>query len=275
MAVGFFMLNFIYIKFLIIWRTAAASSMLDLVLPIDNMNRCAPLARARACLLLATLQSWFCKVGPAGCERWDEGKAASLTVLRCGDVAARCVCNNYTFAGFWRSWHASLHVWILRCVCGELEGAREAGRGERGLKDSRCVDMIGPAWSSSVHPARPISLSSLLVLPLIVTVTLQPCTACRYMYVPLGGTGRRCIIAWPIFVFVGLWHDLEVGREGRNKAEDGEPSPRPRHESCGPARRRVAGLRKYLRLLQGGHMRGINSALSCLGPSAAASRTVP
>ena len=41
MAVGFFMLNYIYIKFLIIWRTAAASSMLDLIIPIDNMNRCA------------------------------------------------------------------------------------------------------------------------------------------------------------------------------------------------------------------------------------------
>lgn len=54
MAVGFFMLNFIYIKFLIIWRTAAASSMLDLVLPTDNMNRCPPLALTRACLLLAS-----------------------------------------------------------------------------------------------------------------------------------------------------------------------------------------------------------------------------
>jgi hypothetical protein len=42
--VGFFMLNFIYIKFLIIWRTAAASSMLDLIVPTDNMNRCACLA---------------------------------------------------------------------------------------------------------------------------------------------------------------------------------------------------------------------------------------
>jgi D-alanyl-lipoteichoic acid acyltransferase DltB (MBOAT superfamily) len=95
MAVGFFMLNFIYVKFLIIWRVAAASAALDLMLTTDNMKR--------------------------------------------------CVCNNYTFAGFWRSWHASLHVWIL-----------------------------------------------------------------RYMYLPLGGKKWRLVIAWPIFVFVGIWHDLEL-----------------------------------------------------------------
>ena len=26
----------------------------------------------------------------------------------------RCVNNNYTFAGFWRQWHATLNKWILR-----------------------------------------------------------------------------------------------------------------------------------------------------------------
>ena len=95
MAIGFFMLNFMYVKFLIIWRVAGCTAALDEVHTTDNMNR--------------------------------------------------CVCNNYTFAGFWRSWHASLHRWIL-----------------------------------------------------------------RYMYVPLGGKARRFVIAWPIFVFVGLWHDLEI-----------------------------------------------------------------
>lgn len=95
LAIGFFMLNFIYIKFLIIWRVGSGSAGLDLITTSDNMNR--------------------------------------------------CVCNNYTFAGFWRSWHGSLHVWIL-----------------------------------------------------------------RYMYVPLGGKKWRLVIAWPIFVFVGLWHDLEL-----------------------------------------------------------------
>jgi len=30
------------------------------------------------------------------------------------------------------------------------------------------------------------------------------------MYVPLGGKRWRLIIAWPIFVFVGIWHDLEL-----------------------------------------------------------------
>jgi hypothetical protein len=43
----------------------------------------------------------------------------------------------------------------------------------------------------------------------------------------MGGTRRRLIIAWPIFVLVGLWHDLEVlggwrreirgGRRGRRR----------------------------------------------------------
>jgi len=32
----------------------------------------------------------------------------------------------------------------------------------------------------------------------------------RYMYVPLGGKTRRLLVVWPIFVFVGLWHDLEI-----------------------------------------------------------------
>ncbi|EKX37363.1 hypothetical protein GUITHDRAFT_51190, partial [Guillardia theta CCMP2712] len=55
-----------------------------------------------------------------------------------------CVCNNYTFVGFWRSWHRSLHMWVL-----------------------------------------------------------------RYMYHPMGGHSRRLLIVWPIFIFIGLWHDLE------------------------------------------------------------------
>jgi D-alanyl-lipoteichoic acid acyltransferase DltB (MBOAT superfamily) len=37
-----------------------------------------------------------------------------LDLMQTTDNMKRCVCNNYTFAGFWRSWHASLHVWILR-----------------------------------------------------------------------------------------------------------------------------------------------------------------
>lgn len=31
----------------------------------------------------------------------------------------------------------------------------------------------------------------------------------RYMYVPLGGKAYRMISAWPIFVFVAVWHDIE------------------------------------------------------------------
>lgn len=95
MFLGFYMLNYMYLKFLTIWRATAAVAFLDGVTTTDNMNR--------------------------------------------------CVCNNYTFGGFWRSWHRSLHVWIL-----------------------------------------------------------------RYLYGPLGGHARRLVVVWPIFVFIGLWHDLEL-----------------------------------------------------------------
>lgn len=32
----------------------------------------------------------------------------------------------------------------------------------------------------------------------------------RYMYIPLGGTRWRLLNIWPIFMFVALWHDLEL-----------------------------------------------------------------
>ena len=32
----------------------------------------------------------------------------------------------------------------------------------------------------------------------------------QYLYVPLGGNRRRTLNIWPIFLFVALWHDLEV-----------------------------------------------------------------
>ena len=70
--IGFFMLNFIYLKFLIIWRSACAIACMDGLETVDNMNR--------------------------------------------------CVCNNYTFAGFWRSWHRSLHVWILKYMYWPMGG---------------------------------------------------------------------------------------------------------------------------------------------------------
>ena len=31
----------------------------------------------------------------------------------------------------------------------------------------------------------------------------------RYMYVPLGGSARKLLNVWPVFAFVGVWHDLE------------------------------------------------------------------
>lgn len=32
----------------------------------------------------------------------------------------------------------------------------------------------------------------------------------RYMYVPMGGNAKRIFVIWPIFMFVALWHDLEL-----------------------------------------------------------------
>ncbi|KAK2076928.1 hypothetical protein QBZ16_005156 [Prototheca wickerhamii] len=32
----------------------------------------------------------------------------------------------------------------------------------------------------------------------------------QYLYVPLGGNRRRTLNIWPIFLFVALWHDLEL-----------------------------------------------------------------
>lgn len=34
--------------------------------------------------------------------------------------------------------------------------------------------------------------------------------ACRYIYIPLGGSKWALINLWPIFVFVALWHDLNL-----------------------------------------------------------------
>ncbi|KAG1680809.1 hypothetical protein FOA52_008142 [Chlamydomonas sp. UWO 241] len=36
----------------------------------------------------------------------------------------RCVCNNYTVQGFWRSWHASYNQWLVRYLYIPLGGAR-------------------------------------------------------------------------------------------------------------------------------------------------------
>nr|GMC63161.1 putative membrane-bound O-acyltransferase C24H6.01C isoform X1 [Ipomoea batatas] len=31
----------------------------------------------------------------------------------------------------------------------------------------------------------------------------------RYMYIPLGGSGRKLLNVWVVFTFVAIWHDLE------------------------------------------------------------------
>lgn len=36
----------------------------------------------------------------------------------------RCMYNNYTFAGFWRSWHRSMNLWLVRYVYKPLGGKK-------------------------------------------------------------------------------------------------------------------------------------------------------
>ena len=38
----------------------------------------------------------------------------------------RCMANNYSTLGFWRSWHRSFNLWILRYIYVPLGGSRNA-----------------------------------------------------------------------------------------------------------------------------------------------------
>ncbi|GAM17403.1 hypothetical protein SAMD00019534_005780 [Acytostelium subglobosum LB1] len=71
---GYMVLNFMYLKFLIIWRVFRLFALYDGINTPENMNR--------------------------------------------------CVNNNYTFTGFWRSWHASFNKWTLRYLYIPLGGNR-------------------------------------------------------------------------------------------------------------------------------------------------------
>jgi len=41
---------------------------------------------------------------------------------------ARCMTNNYSCSGFWRSWHRSFNRWLIRYVYGPLGGSQNYGR---------------------------------------------------------------------------------------------------------------------------------------------------
>jgi len=71
---GLLTLTYMYMKFLIIWRTFRCFGLWDGIDTQENM--------------------------------------------------VRCVNNNFTFAGFWRSWHASMHNWIIRYLYLPLGGSR-------------------------------------------------------------------------------------------------------------------------------------------------------
>lgn len=42
--------------------------------------------------------------------------------MNCPENMNRCINNNYTFSGFWRSWHRSLNEWIVRYMYKPLGG---------------------------------------------------------------------------------------------------------------------------------------------------------
>eukprot|EP01112_Ceratiomyxa_fruticulosa_P012411 TRINITY_DN3433_c0_g1_i1.p1 TRINITY_DN3433_c0_g1~~TRINITY_DN3433_c0_g1_i1.p1 ORF type:complete len:575 (+),score=83.20 TRINITY_DN3433_c0_g1_i1:1591-3315(+) len=69
---GYLVLNFMYTKFLLIWRFFRLAALFDGVEAPENMNR--------------------------------------------------CVNNNYTFTGFWRSWHGSFNMWTVRYMYIPLGG---------------------------------------------------------------------------------------------------------------------------------------------------------
>lgn len=92
---GFWVLNFMWLKFAVIWRLFRLGALLDGVEAPENMLR------------------------------W--------------------VNDNHDIEGFWKGWHASYNRWLV-----------------------------------------------------------------RYLYIPLGGAKWRLLNVWPIFLFVALWHDLEM-----------------------------------------------------------------
>eukprot|EP00163_Fabomonas_tropica_P012752 TRINITY_DN2410_c0_g1_i1.p1 TRINITY_DN2410_c0_g1~~TRINITY_DN2410_c0_g1_i1.p1 ORF type:complete len:126 (-),score=7.29 TRINITY_DN2410_c0_g1_i1:375-752(-) len=93
---GYLVLNFMWFKFLLIWRFFRLWGLCDGIDTTDNMER--------------------------------------------------CVNNNMTFTGFWRGWHCSFNKFNV-----------------------------------------------------------------RYIYLPLGGKNTQTWNIWVIFIFIGMWHDLNVG----------------------------------------------------------------
>jgi hypothetical protein len=90
-----------------------------------------------------------------------------------------CINNNYSFAGFWRLWHATLNKWIIRYMC---------------------ANTISTAYpTASLYP--------------LYTPSIQLAPASRYA--PLGGKRAQIWSMWIIFTFVGLWHDLWCARPAR------------------------------------------------------------
>lgn len=80
----------------------------------------------------------------------------------------RCMANNYSTLGFWRSWHRSYNLWIVR------------------------YDNDSP-----VAACDPQKLKALM----------SSCGN-RYIHIPLGGSKNVIFSTVTVFSFVALWHDL-------------------------------------------------------------------
>ncbi|CAD7702174.1 unnamed protein product [Ostreobium quekettii] len=72
--IGFWVLMFMWLKFLVIWRFFRLWSLADGIDAPENMTR--------------------------------------------------CLCNNYDIEGFWKNWHASYNLWLVRYIYIPLGGAR-------------------------------------------------------------------------------------------------------------------------------------------------------
>ena len=71
-----------------------------------------------------------------------------------------------------------------------------------------CLPLSHALLCSDLYFLHPPLQSPAIFSPLSPFLSDTHCL-CRYMYHPMGGHSRRLLIVWPIFIFIGLWHDLE------------------------------------------------------------------
>lgn len=97
----------------------------------------------------------------------------------------RCMANNYSTLAFWRSWHRSYNLWIVRSVSHRTPL----------LISSVCFLFLSQRY---------VKLKSTYFFGRIFLATV------RYIYLPLGGSKNLLPSTVLVFTFVALWHDLSL-----------------------------------------------------------------